>query len=183
MRRFNEQAWTELRRWCEGVFVPAGDELAARRRADWLNVVVFQFHALRGQFVQSGGLDGGVVVPDVIEALRQSRDCVRETAEASFTHWFLSNSCCIVFALWDSSVCSVWAGNCVTRLSEKLGQRPASLLSPSAVFKASESFQHPGACNNTEQTSFRGIFINADRSTINGRLTRGMNRCCACLNL
>lgn len=49
--------------------VPAGDELAAWRRADGLNIVVLQLHALRRQFVQSGSLDGGVVVADVVEAL------------------------------------------------------------------------------------------------------------------
>lgn len=49
--------------------VPAGHELAAGRRADGLNVVVLQPHALRRQFVQSGGLDGWVVVADVIEPL------------------------------------------------------------------------------------------------------------------
>ena len=49
--------------------VPAGDELAAWRRADGLNVVVLQRHALRRQLVQSGSLDGRVVVADVVEAL------------------------------------------------------------------------------------------------------------------
>lgn len=49
--------------------VPSGHELAAGRRADGLDVVVLQPHALRRQFVQSGGLDGRVVVADVIETL------------------------------------------------------------------------------------------------------------------
>lgn len=51
--------------------VPAGDELAAGRRADGLNVVVLQPDALRRQLVQRGGLDGGVVVADVIETLQE----------------------------------------------------------------------------------------------------------------
>lgn len=53
--------------------VPAGDELAAGWRADGLNVVVLQPHALRRQFVQCGGLNGWVVVADVIETL-ESKD-------------------------------------------------------------------------------------------------------------
>lgn len=60
------------------MFVPAGDELTARRRADRLNVVVFQFHALCCQFVQSGSLDGRVVVTDIIETLQQIHDCIKE---------------------------------------------------------------------------------------------------------
>lgn len=51
--------------------VPARDELAAGRRADGLNVVVLQPHALRRQLVQRGGLDGGVVVADVVETLQE----------------------------------------------------------------------------------------------------------------
>lgn len=50
--------------------VPAGDELAARRRADGLDVVVLQGDALCCQFVQGGRFDGRVVVADVVEALR-----------------------------------------------------------------------------------------------------------------
>lgn len=49
--------------------LPAGDQLAAGRRADGLDVVVLQRHALRRQLVQGGGLEGGVVVADVVEAL------------------------------------------------------------------------------------------------------------------
>lgn len=48
---------------------PARHQLAAGRRADGLNVVVLQPHALRRQLVQGGRLDGRVVVADVIEPL------------------------------------------------------------------------------------------------------------------
>lgn len=51
--------------------LPAGDELAARRRADGLNIVVLQPHALRRQFVQCGGLNGRVVVADIVETLEE----------------------------------------------------------------------------------------------------------------
>lgn len=49
--------------------VPAGDELAAGRGADGLDVVTLQLHSISSQLVQSRGLDGGVVVADVIESL------------------------------------------------------------------------------------------------------------------
>lgn len=52
--------------------VPASEELTAGRRADRLNVVIFQFHSLCCQFVQCWGLDGWVVVADVVEALLES---------------------------------------------------------------------------------------------------------------
>ncbi len=49
--------------------VPAGDELAAWRRADGLNIVVLQLHTFSRQFVQSWSLDGRVMVADVVETL------------------------------------------------------------------------------------------------------------------
>lgn len=56
--------------------VPAGEELAAWRRTDGLNIVILQPHALRRQFVQSGRLDVGVVVANVVEALLQEESWV-----------------------------------------------------------------------------------------------------------
>lgn len=53
----------------EEASVPAGDELAAWRCADGLNVIVLQLHALRRQLVQSGSLNGRVMVTNVVEAL------------------------------------------------------------------------------------------------------------------
>lgn len=63
--------------------LPAGDQLAAGRRADGLDVVVLQLHTLGCQPVQGGRLDVRAVVPDVVVALviSQDEDDVRRAGE------------------------------------------------------------------------------------------------------
>lgn len=60
-------------------FIPAGHQLAPRRAAQRLHVVVLQLDSLRRQPIQGGRLDLGAVVADIPEALvvHQDEDDVR----------------------------------------------------------------------------------------------------------